>query len=180
MSAPDDRSATAIGGKASLAASKALLPVLPSPRPGPGRGSRVVPPSRREPGLPTSAAVLVAVGAALLGGAIDVLTGPGLRAVFAVFFVVGCVAAAALVRRCGLPAAVVMPPLVYVLVALMAAALQSHPGVHESWLVAQSMELLTALITGAPLLLGATASAAVVAAVRLLAFHGPRLVRQPR
>lgn len=135
----------------------------------------------REAGLPVSGAVAVALGAGIGGGAVDVLTGSGLRVVFAISFVLGCAVAAAFVRRRGLLAAVVLPPLVYALVAAAAAVVQQGPS-GGSWLVRNSLELMTALMLGAPVLVAAVLTAAVIAVVRLLAFHGaaPALRHLPR
>ncbi len=131
------------------------------------------------PGLPTSGAVALALGAGVGGGAADVITGPGLRAVFAVAFVTGCVLAAAFVRRRGLVAAVAMPPLVYVVVALAAAALQAANGEGpSSWFLRQVFEMVTALMLGAPVMLVATGAATIVALVRYVAWAEPvRLLR---
>jgi hypothetical protein len=96
-----------------------------------------------------------------------VLTGPGLRAVFAVTFVLGCVLAAFLVHREDLVAAVVMPPLVYVVLVLVAGGLEAS-GAGGSWLRQQLLELATSLVLGAPVLLTATGLAVVVAAVRVV------------
>src|SRR5512144_85044 len=109
-------------------------------------------------GLTATGAVGVALGLGLLGGAIDVLTGPGLRAVFAVTFVLGCVLASLLVHREDLVAAVVMPPLIYVVLALLAGGLQASGE--------QGLELATSLVLGAPVLLAATGLALVVAGAR--------------
>ena len=67
-----------------------------------------------------AAVVMTAFGAA--GGAFDVLTGPGLRTVFAVCYVLGCGLAALAVHRENLRPVIVMPPLVYAVLALTAAA----------------------------------------------------------
>lgn len=64
--------------------------------------------------LPAAGAVAVLVAAAVLGGIVDVVTGPGLRLGFAVGLALGAAAAALLVRPSGLPAVVVAPPLVAV------------------------------------------------------------------
>lgn len=116
-------------------------------------------------GLTATGAVGVALGLGLLGGAIDVLTGPGLRAVFAVTFVLGCVLASLLVHREDLVAAVVMPPLIYVVLALLAGGLQAS-GAGGGWLRQQGLELATSLVLGAPVLLAATGLALVVAGAR--------------
>lgn len=134
--------------------------------------------ARRGWGLPASGAIALALGAGIGGGAVDVLTGSGLRAAFAVSFVLGCLLAAALVRRESLLAAVVTPPLAYVALALAAAALQGD-GSSTSWLMKQIFELLTALITGAPVLIAATVGAVVVAAVRMVMPRPSTVVRLP-
>jgi hypothetical protein len=116
-------------------------------------------------GLTATGAVGVALGLGLLGGAIDVLTGPGLRAVFAVTFVLGCLLAALLVHEEDLLAAVVMPPLIYVVLALLAGGLEAS-GAGGGWLRQQWLELATSLVLGAPVLLTATGLAVVVAVAR--------------
>lgn len=144
-------------------------------------GSGIVPnltgtPNRR--GLPASGAVALALGAGMGGGAVDVLTGSGLRALFAVSFVLGCMAAAAVVRRQSLLAAVVTPPLAYVALAMAAAEVQRDSS-STSWLMRQIFELLTALMTGAPVLLAATLSAAAVALARVLVRRSPPVIQLP-
>lgn len=126
-------------------------------------------------GLPASGAVALALGAGVGGGAIDVLTGSGLRAIFAVAFVAGCMLSAALVRRQSLLTAVVTPPLAYVALALAAAAVQQDSS-STSWLLRQIFELLTALVTGAPVLIAATLGAVLVAAIRIASARRPRTI----
>jgi hypothetical protein len=64
-------------------------------------------------GVPWWGAILIAVGAALAGYAIDAAAGNGeLTAVFATFYFVGCVAAVLAVRHTGIFTAVVQPPLI--------------------------------------------------------------------
>ena len=124
-------------------------------------------------GLTAFGAVTVALVLGLLGGAWDVATGPGLRAVFAVCFVLGCGLAALLVHREDLRAAVVMPPLVYVALALAGGAVE-RAGEPGSFVTRQALELVNALALGAPVLLAATGLALLVALVRVL------LVRRTR
>jgi hypothetical protein len=116
-------------------------------------------------GLTAMGAVVLAVALGLAGGSYDVLTGSGLRDVFAVCFVAGCAAAAASVHREDLRAAVVMPPLVYVALALVAGAVD-RAGASESFVTQQALELANALVLGAPVLLAATGAALVVAVWR--------------
>ena len=118
-------------------------------------------------GLTATGAVALAVGSGLVGGTVDVLTGPGLRTVFAVCFVLGCAAAALLVHREDLLASVVVPPLAFCALALVAAHVEGLGG-SGSWVTQQVLELSSALIVNAPALLTATASAAAVALVRAL------------
>lgn len=123
-------------------------------------------------GLTATGAVAVAVGAGVAGATIDVLTGAGLRTVFAVFFALGCTAAAYKVHREDLAAAVVIPPLVYVALAF-AAGVGRASGVGGSFLTQQVLELFTALVLGAPALLLATGSAGLVAGLRWTASRTP-------
>lgn len=116
-------------------------------------------------GLTATGAVAVALLLGIVGGAIDVLTGPGLREVFAVSFVTGCLVAALTVHREDLVAAVVMPPLVYVVLALIGGAVE-RTAQTGSFLTQQAIELVNALVLGAPVLMTATGAALVVALVR--------------
>lgn len=113
-------------------------------------------------GLTATGAVAVALGAGILGGTIDVITGAGLRATFAVCFVLGCAFAAYKVHREDLGAAVVIPPLAYVALAI-AADLGGHTTLGGSFVKQQMLELMTTLVTKAPAMLVATFVAAVIA-----------------
>lgn len=111
------------------------------------------------------AAVSLAAGAALGGGAIDLATGNGLRAVFAVSFVLGCAAAAYRIRLRRTGVAVVMPPLLYATAALLAAI--SQPDTASSATVTRvGLDLFTNLILGAPVLVVAVVTVASVVALR--------------
>jgi cation transporter-like permease len=116
-------------------------------------------------GLTAAGAVAVALVLGATGGLIDVLTGPGLRTVFAVCFIAGCAIAAFTVHREDLVAAVVMPPLVYVVLALLAGAFSQTAAV-GSVLTRQALELASSLVLGAPVLLTATGLAFVIAVLR--------------
>lgn len=119
-------------------------------------------------GLTAAGAAAVALGFGLVGGAIDVVTGEGLRGAFAVAFVLGCVVAAYKVHREDLFATVVIPPLAYVTIAV-AANLTTRTTFAGGFLKQQLLELLTALITKAPALLIATGLAALIALFRRFA-----------
>ena len=116
-----------------------------------------------------AAVVMTAFGAA--GGAYDVLTGPGLRTVFAVFYVLGCVLAAFAVHRESLRPVVVMPPLVYALLALTAAAFEGW-GRAGSFLQGQALELANAVVLGAPVLVLGFLATLVLCLVRGAARRG--------
>lgn len=128
----------------------------PQPRPG-GLADRR--------GLTTPGAVVLALVVSGAGGAVDVLTGPGLRLVFAVAFLLSCLLAALAVHREDLRAVVVMPPLVYAGLVLLAGLAESG-GSTGSLLLHQAIELFNGLVLGAPVLFGGTAIAALVALVR--------------
>lgn len=122
-------------------------------------------------GLTAMGAVALALVIGGAGGLVDVLTGSGLRTVFAICFVIGCALAAFTVHREDLVAAVVMPPLIYVVLALGAGAFSETvaPG---SWMTRQALELASALVLGAPVLLTATGAAFVIALARGISGRG--------
>jgi hypothetical protein len=69
------------------------------------------------------------------------------------------------VHREDLVATVVMPPLVYVVLALLGGAVERTMG-SGSFLTQQALELANALVLGAPVLAAGTLAALVVAVVR--------------
>lgn len=124
-------------------------------------------------GLTATGAVTIALALGFIGAAIDVQTGRGLRTTFAVFFILGSALAALLVHREDIKATVVMPPLTYCVLALIGATL-GHTGAAGSFVKSQALELVSALILGAPVLYAATGAALAIAVVRAL-----RSARQP-
>lgn len=116
-------------------------------------------------GLTAAGAVALVLLVAALGGSYDLSTGDALGSVFAGCFVLGCALAAGTVHREDLRAVVVMPPLVYAALVLLAGAIE-RPG-PGSFLASQALELVNALVLGAPVLLTATTAALLLAAVRL-------------
>ena len=116
-----------------------------------------------------AAVVMLAFGAA--GGAFDVLTGPGLRTVFAVFFVLGCGLAALTVHREHLRPVIVMPPLVYAALALTASAWEGWGG-SGSFLQGQLLELANAIVLGAPVLVFGFLTTLLIAVLRGVARRG--------
>ena len=140
----------------------------PAPQPGQRLTGGAAVGDRR--GLTAVGAVGIALLLGIIGGMIDVLTGPGLREVFAVGFVAGCVVAAITVHREDLVAAVVMPPLVYVVLAFLG-GLVERTAKTGSFLTQQVIEMANALVLGAPVLLAATGAALAVAVVRWVALR---------
>lgn len=116
-------------------------------------------------GLTATGAVLLALLLGALGGAYDIATGEGLRTGFAICFVAGSALAAMLVHREDLKAAVVMPPLTYVALSLAGGLFESTMA-SGSFLTKQALEIVNALVLGAPVLVAATLAALVVAVVR--------------
>lgn len=118
-------------------------------------------------------AVTIALAFGFLGAFVDVQTGRGLRTVFALCFVLGSALAALLVHREDIKATVVMPPLTYCVLALIGAGI-GHSEVAGSFYKQQALELVSALITGAPVLYAATGAALIIALTRAF-----RSARQP-
>ncbi|HUR50706.1 MAG TPA: DUF6542 domain-containing protein [Mycobacteriales bacterium] len=122
-------------------------------------------------GLTAAGAVAIALVLGVVGAAVDVKTGHGLRTVFAVCFVGGSALAAVLVHREDLRAAVVIPPFTYCALAVIGGFLGSTK-VAGSFVTKEGVALLDALILRAPVLFVATGAALVIALVRK--------VREPR
>lgn len=116
-------------------------------------------------GLTATGAVTIALSLGCVGALIDVNTGRGLRLVFAACFIAGSGLAALLVHREDLKASVIMPPLIYCVLALIGAGL-GHTEAAGSFVKTQGLELVSALILGAPVLYTATLLALIIAAVR--------------
>lgn len=114
-------------------------------------------------GLTTTGATLLVLLVGGVGGVVDLLTGNGLRTIFATGFVAVSALSALLIERHRLLSSVVLVPLVYVLLALAAdiAGTGSLGGV-----VQQAVALLDAVVLGAPVLLAATGAAGVIALLR--------------
>ena len=118
-------------------------------------------------GLTAAGGAVVTLLIGLAGGAFDVLSGSGLREVFAVAFVTGCLVAALTVHREDLFATVVTPPLVYAALVLVG-VLVDRTGGAGSFLTRQAVEFVNAVVLGAPVLLVGFGAALLVAAARWL------------
>lgn len=118
-----------------------------------------------ERGLTAAGAVAIALVLGVIGAAIDVKTGPGLRTVFAVTFVAGSALAAILVHREDLRAAVMIPPFTYCALAVIGGFIGSTK-VAGSYATKSGVALLDALVLRAPVLFVATGVALAIAVVR--------------
>ena len=118
-------------------------------------------------GLSVTGAVVLVLLLGGAGAAYDIVLGSGLGLGFAVGFIAGCALAALLVRREALMAAVVLPPLVYVVLAVAGNAADGA-GAASGFLSDQALALLDAVVLGAPVLVGGTLAAAVLAGLRAL------------
>ena len=124
---------------------------------------------RRGVALTGMGAVALAFVVTLAGGSIDLLTGPGLRRIFAIALVVGAVLAAMLVRTQDLFTVAVSPPLIYIVVSLLAAIPHAN-GAFESKTKFTAL-LANWLVYGFPEMLAATGLAIIIAILRLLMRH---------
>lgn len=122
-------------------------------------------------GLSAAGGVVLSVLLSVAGAGFDVLTGSGLRMGFAGCFLAGCILTALLVHREDLGAAVVMPPLIYVILSLGIGAL-ARTANSGSFVLQQALELVNAIVLGAPVLLLGTGAAALVAGARWLGGRG--------
>ena len=137
-------------------------------RPSTVDGRRGMPPPRvaDRRGLTAAGGAVLLTVLGGLGAGLDVVTGRGLGTFFAICFVVGCALAAVTVHREDLKAVIVMPPLVYALLALVVGAVEGSGG--GSFLRGQAVGLANALVLGAPVLVAGFLTALVLAGVRLL------------
>lgn len=151
-------------------ATRAAAPRAAAARRADGRQGSVALAGRRVPrragawerGLPLAPAVALVAVLAVFGAAVDSVTGPGLRTVFAVCMVLGSVLAAVLVRPCRLVALVATPPLVYAGLVLTAVG-RSGP---QPSMTRRAMQVFTEMVVSAPGMLLATLLALAVALVR--------------
>lgn len=139
----------------------------------PGQVAALLPTSRRlgdARGLTALGVVLCAFVLGLTGVVVDVATGTGLRTAFAICFVLGCVTAAAVVHHEDLMAVVVMPPLLFVVLAALASILDRGGGV-DSWLTRRVFDVVTTMVTGAPVLLWSVVATLAVSIVRFALYR---------
>lgn len=130
-------------------------------------------------GLTAAGAVLAALAVGLAGAGVDVVTGTGLRMMFAVCFALGCVVAAAVVHHEDLMAAAIMPPLLFVVMAA-GASLVEGGGVSGSWLSRRLLDVVTTMVTSAPVLLVTTAATLSVVLARFALYRASVRRRRAR
>ena len=121
---------------------------------------------QRRVALTGMGAVALAFVVTLIGGSFDLLTGPGLRRGFAIALVAGAVLAAMLVRTKDLVTVAVAPPLIYIVVSLLASIPHAN-GAFESKTKFTAL-LANWLVYGFPEMITATGLAIIIAIVRQL------------
>jgi hypothetical protein len=133
-----------------------------APRGGSGRSPQRAPFGDQR-GLTAAGASLLVLLLGGLGAGVDVATGTGLRTVFAVAFAVAAALAAATVHPEDLLASVVLVPLAYAVIGIVAGIAEGS-SLHTASKLVLAVANIT--VTSAPALLIATAAAAVIAAAR--------------
>jgi len=121
-------------------------------------------------GLTGVGGVLLAACLGLVGLLLGIATGNPVGTAFAVCFVAGCAAAAVLIRHEGLLTAVLLPPLLFVTLAAIASVLDGSR-VGASWLVRRGLDIVTAVVTQAPVLFTAVLAVVAIAALRFVRFR---------
>ncbi|MCU0265314.1 MAG: hypothetical protein MUC45_04235 [Actinomycetia bacterium] len=123
-------------------------------RPGPAR-------THGSPGLTVPGVVVVGLAISLVGLLLDLFTGGGLGWLFGGFFVLGSAYTALQVRQRDLLAAVIVPPLVFAVLLLVASALTGSGG-----LTTRLADVAVDLVGLGPFLWAGTGLAAVIVLVR--------------
>lgn len=122
--------------------------------------------SRRQPGLPGWAALVVLLVISIIGAIVDASTGPGIRGGFNVALVVGSTVAILLVRRRGMFPIVIAPPIVYALVSGVVLYARMGGAAKKRSIVIDAAANF--LVYGFPAIAGATAATLIVAGIRML------------
>ena len=118
-------------------------------------------------GLTAFGAVLLTLLTGAVGAVVDLSSRSSLGTWFAVGFIGGCLLSVLLVHREDLRAVVVMPPLVYVVLAL-GGGLAKQNSASGSLVTRQAVQLVNSVVLGAPILLIAAGATAVLAVVRAM------------
>jgi hypothetical protein len=122
-------------------------------------------PVRRERGLPGWAALLVLIVITLLGILVDAARGQQLGTGFNVGIIAGSVIGILVVRRSGMFPVVIAPPIVYSLGAGISLYVRSS-GLHDRGVLIDAAS--NWLVYGFPAIAAATASALIIAGIRLV------------
>ena len=118
-------------------------------------------------GLTALSAAVIVLLAGGVGALIDLSVGSSLGGAFGVLFTLACAFVAARVHREDLAATIVLPPLVYLALAIVTAVIEPPEGGSLGGGVKDTAaNVVQAMILGAPALLAATVAATVVAVIR--------------
>jgi hypothetical protein len=120
---------------------------------------------RPERGVSGLIAVLVLIGVAAIGAAIDLINHSQVKGGFNISIVVGTVAAILIVRRSAMFPVVVAPPLVYVAASAVLLYTRSG-GLHDRKVLLDAAA--NWLVYGFPAIAGATAAVLIIAGIRLI------------
>jgi hypothetical protein len=136
-----------------------------------GRIAAAGPPPPRPGGLTIIGAVALFLLLGLVGGVVDVVMDGRLGLVFDVAFWLSCLLVAAKIRQADLVVAVIAPPLVFAICALVALQFDSgHNG--GGSLISQGVSLGTTLAVKAATLFAGEVLALLIAGVRFLRMRG--------
>jgi Domain of unknown function (DUF6542) len=120
---------------------------------------------RPERGVSGLIAVLVLIGVAAIGAAIDLINHSQVKGGFNISIVVGTVVAILIVRRSAMFPVVVAPPLVYVAASAVLLYTRSS-GLHDRKVLLDAAA--NWLVYGFPAIAGATAAVLIIAGIRLI------------
>jgi hypothetical protein len=120
---------------------------------------------RPERGVSGLVAVLVLIGVAAIGAAIDLINHSQVKGGFNISIVVGTVVAILIVRRSAMFPVVVAPPLVYVAASAVLLYTRSS-GLHDRKVLLDAAA--NWLVYGFPAIAGATAAVLIIAGIRLI------------
>ncbi len=119
----------------------------------------------RERGLPGWVAVLILIAIAGAGGLFDLARGSAVKGGFNIALVIAAVVAILVVRRRGMFAVVVAPPLVYFIASAGMLYVRSN-GLHDRSRMLDSA--INWLVYGFPAIAGATAAVLIIAGIRMV------------
>jgi Gpi18-like mannosyltransferase len=121
--------------------------------------------AEREGGVPSWLALVVLLGIAGVGGAIDTISGSSLQGTFSWALILGSLVAIVIVRRRQMFPVVIAPPIIYFVASVGRLYITSH-GFHNRAKLTDAA--VNWLVYGFPAIAGATAVVLLVAGVRLV------------